>query len=223
MELQERRSTRSRRPPQQARHRKLASQLSEQLVVSQFPPGCKFEFLPKACIDRLVSRGAIIQELSDPANPFKPEDEEFIQWVLHKARKLFLTILDSRLVEGPSDKLYSLDCFQTRGLNDDRMPWTDSSRFRPVDDIENETWFHDVWGKEMDTNFRRSQWRFVVPVITSTQFTYKLQAHQVLPFLHVVGSPKEGAFGRVYCVQVEQSHIDIGFPVDRVSSHPGMY
>ncbi|ENH62796.1 hypothetical protein FOC1_g10006259 [Fusarium oxysporum f. sp. cubense race 1] len=101
------------------------------------------------------------------------------------------------------------------------MPWTDSSRFLPIDDIENETWFHDVWSKEMDTNFRRSQWRFVVPVITSTQFRYRLEAHQVLPFLQVVGNPKEGAFGRVYCVQVEQSHIDIGFPVKRVKETPG--
>ncbi|KAH7216175.1 kinase-like domain-containing protein [Fusarium oxysporum] len=217
MESQERRSTSGRRPPQQARQRNLASQLLEQLVKSQFPPGCKFEFLPKARIDRLVSREAIIQELSDSANPFKPEDEVFIQWILHKARKLFLTILDSRLVEGPSDKLYSLDCFQARGLDDDQMPWTDSSRFLPIDDIENETWFHDVWSKEMDTNFRRSQWRFVVPVITSTQFRYRLEAHQVLPFLQVVGNPKEGAFGRVYCVQIEQSHIDIGFPVKRIA------
>ncbi|KAJ4246499.1 hypothetical protein NW762_013439 [Fusarium torreyae] len=217
MKSQERRSTGCRRPPQQARQRTLVSQLSEQLVYSQFPPGCKFDFLPKACIDRLVSREAIIQELSDPANPFKPEDEAFIQWILHKARKLFLTILDSRIVEGPSDKLYSLDCFQTRGLDDDQMPWTESSRFLPTDNIEDETWFHDVWSKEMDTNFRRSQWRFVVPVITSTQFTYRLQAHQVLPFLEVVGNPKEGAFGRVYCVNVEQSHIDVGFSVKRIA------
>ncbi|KAM0236219.1 hypothetical protein ACHAP5_009470 [Fusarium lateritium] len=207
------RSIGSRRPPQQARQRKLFSQLSEQLVNSQFPPGCKFEFLPKARIDRLVSREAIIQELSDPANPLNPEDEALIQWILNKARKLFLTILDSRLVEGPSDKLYSLHCFQTRGFDDNQMPWTESSRFLSTDDIENETWFHDVWIKYMDTNFRRSQWRFVVPVITSTQFTYRLQAHQVLPFIQVVGHPKEGAFGRVYCVEVEQSHIDIGFPV----------
>ncbi|TXB97036.1 hypothetical protein FocTR4_00011158 [Fusarium oxysporum f. sp. cubense] len=217
MESQECRSTSGRRPPQQPRQRNLASQLSEQLVDSQFPLGCKFKFLPKARIDRLVSREAIIQELSGSANPFKPEDEAFIQWILHKARKLFLTILDSRLVEGPSDKLYSLDCFQARGLDDDQMPWTDSSRFLPIDDIENETWFHDVWSKEMDTNFRRSQWRFVVPVITSTQFRYRLEAHQVLPFLQVVGNPKEGAFGRVYCVQIEQSHIDIGFPVKRIA------
>ncbi|SCO76560.1 uncharacterized protein FRV6_00772 [Fusarium oxysporum] len=217
MESQERRLTSGRRPPQQARQRKLASHLLEQLVDSQFPPGCKFEFLPKACIDRLVSREAIIQELSDPANPFKPEDEAFIQWILHKARKLFLTILDSRLVEGPSEKLYLLDCFQARGLDDDQMPWTDSSSFLPIDDIENETWFHNLWSKEMDKNFRRSQWRFVVPVITSTQFIYRLQAHQVLPFLQVFGSPKEGAFGRVYCVQVEQSHIDIGLPVKRIA------
>ncbi|KAM0228896.1 hypothetical protein ACHAPO_010420 [Fusarium lateritium] len=216
MKPQERRLTSCRRPPQQARQRKLVSQLSEPLVYSQFPPGCSYEFLPKAYIDRLVSRETIVQELFDHENPYKTQDEELIQWILHKARKLFLTILDSRVVETPLEKLYSLDCFQARGLDDDRMPWTDSSNYIPINNTSDEEWFRDVWIKEMNT-FRRSQWRFLVPVIIPTQFIYRLHAHQVLPFLQVVGNYKEGAFGRVYCVEVEPSHIDFGFSVQHIA------
>ncbi|KAL3600107.1 hypothetical protein FPOAC2_04338 [Fusarium poae] len=192
--------------------------MSDQFVHSLFPPTCKFEFLPKESIDKLVLKETVIQELSDPESRFKPaQEEEFIQWILHKAPRLFLTVLDSRIVKEPYDKYYSLCSFRARGFDDDQMPWTDSSILRPIHASSDRGWFDHVWSKEMNTNFRRSQWRFVVPTITSKQFIYKLHAHQVLPFLKVVSDPKEGAFGRVYCVQVEKSHIDIGFLVERIA------
>jgi hypothetical protein len=202
----------------------LVSRMSDQFVHSLFPPTCKFEFLPKESIDKLVLKETVIQELSDPESRFKPaQEEEFIQWILHKAPRLFLTVLDSRIVKEPYDKYYSLCSFRARGFDDDQMPWTDSSILRPIHASSDRGWFDHVWSKEMNTNFRRSQWRFVVPTITSKQFIYKLHAHQVLPFLKVVSDPKEGAFGRVYCVQVEKSHIDIGFLVERVSCYHYVY
>ena len=217
MESSAYRSSRWRRPPR-APPQTLLSNLP--FTYSHFPPSNKLKFLPKFYIDRHVSREAIIQELFDHRNPFRPEyDEELIEWILHNGRKLFLTILDSHIGKTPFDNLCSLECFRARGINDDHMPWTEASRFRPTSDPESEPWFHATWGKHMDY-FERSQWRFLVPVITSDQFTYGLQPDQILPFLRIDGQPKEGAFGRVYCVQVEPSHLDIGVPVKHVSFPP---
>lgn len=209
------RSSRCRRPPPP---QTLLSKLT--FAYSHFPPSNRLKFLPEVCIDRLVSREAVIEELFDDKNPFEPEhDEALIQWILHKGRKLLLTILDTRIAKNPTDNFDSLDCFQAHGVNDDQLPWTDSSRFHPIVDAESEPWFHDTWSLHMDC-FERSQWMFLVPVITSNQFIYRLQAEQILPFLQVDGEPKAGAFGRVYCVEVEPSHIDIGFPIKHVGSDP---
>ncbi|RSL69540.1 hypothetical protein CEP53_002156 [Fusarium sp. AF-6] len=60
----------------------------------------------------------------------------------------------------------------------------------------------------MEYPFQISQWKFVVPVLSTDRFRYSLEPEQILPFTLLDDVVKQGAFGRVYRVGIHHSHID---------------
>lgn len=169
------------------------------------------EFLPQSAISELVDRDAIIRELWEPGKDLTDDDKNLVQWIQNDAPQLFLTMIYSRTpdIDSCSRKCMSMKLFRKHDLSDDRLPLTHTVDFlcTPSTDDEERN-CRNIWNEGMEFYFKPSQWKFVVPVISSTKFTYSLQPGQILPFTVVDDVVKGGAFGRVYRVKIHPSHID---------------
>ncbi|KAM6530315.1 hypothetical protein FALCPG4_008439 [Fusarium falciforme] len=169
------------------------------------------EFLPQSAISELVDRDAIIRELWGPGKDLTDDDKNLLQWIQNDAPQLFLTMIYSRTpdIDSCSRKCMSMKLFRKHDLSDDRLPLTHTVDFlcTPSTDDEERN-CRNIWNEGMEFYFKPSQWKFVVPVISSIKFTYSLQPEQILPFTVVDDVVKGGAFGRVYRVKIHPSHID---------------
>ncbi|KAF4982594.1 hypothetical protein FZEAL_1826 [Fusarium zealandicum] len=189
----------------------LMTKVTRELVESDFPLGSSSWYLPPDSIDKLVTRDAIIQELDLTAGDLVQQYEWLVQWILTEARRVFLTVIESGICGCPHHKVASMKWFCAHGLNDHRLPWIDWDSFPTITPVGDEQiWCHDTWDlKIMNNCFKRCQWKFLVPVICSRHFMYKLHPEQLLPLTRVNKEEmKEGAFGRVYHVEIHRLHID---------------
>ncbi|KAF9882273.1 tol-like protein [Colletotrichum karsti] len=173
------------------------------LVLMLDTSGENLKYLPQDCIQGLVTRKAIADELGLQSND---PDSEFTEWILKAAPKLFLITLSSQFVRGSAELRDSMRLFQLHGFDDSQLPWTDSSAF-PDDSIKG------LWERsEMTDYFPPAQWKLLALVMDSGTFTYKIRPGEILPFTRVLSErPKEGAFGKVYRVKVQPSHTDYSF------------
>ncbi|KAF4842896.1 Cyclin-dependent kinase 2 [Colletotrichum siamense] len=200
------------RPQRDRRKQKnnLQAQIRKSYVDSDFPPGGgKFSYLPRDCIESLVTREAVAAELGLQDLAHQKQYKGLIKWILSSAPRLFLIVLNSQFVRGQEELHDSMALFRSSGFDDSELPWSESCKF-PEDDGGD---LDDTWTRsDMIEHFPPAQWKFLALVIRSEIFTYNVQPKVILPFTQVSSEkPKEGAFGKVYRVKIHQSHTDYSF------------
>ncbi|KAF4884934.1 Cyclin-dependent kinase 2 [Colletotrichum fructicola] len=196
--------------PQKTQNVSLRKQIRKSYVDSNFPPGGgKSKYLPQDHIESLVTREAIAVELGLVSVASQKPYEGLIDWTLKYASRLFLIVLNSQFVRTRTELYDAMALFRSSGLDDSKLPWSETSDF-PDENVEESD---DRWARsEMSEHFSPAQWKFLALVIRSGIFQYTIQPGEILPFTQVSGEkPKEGAFGKVYRVKIQQSHTDYSF------------
>lgn len=183
--------------------RKLVDQIYDKYETSRFDPEEK-HFLPEGCLDELLTLEVVIKELLDK-DDLRPEElrlpekkKDVVDFILSKAPKVFATAV----VSGLRGKLLAVAMvkFHSIGFHDECLPVTEH-------DSKHLKMFQDLWSNMTIRYFRQEQWRFLAPVFSRTNCKLDLKPGHILPFIKKYdNNVKEGAFGRVYRVEIHPAH-----------------
>ncbi|KAG4436079.1 hypothetical protein IFR05_008435 [Cadophora sp. M221] len=164
-------------------------------------------FLPDGCLDSLVTRKSIVEELRD--KELTPEEEErvlhkddqtVVDYVLSEGRKVFaITIISGLRGYDLNEAMWG---FYENDINDASLPIKNTVIADGVEGFPG-----SVWGSARRHVFFQEQWRFLAPVFSKENPAPDLKPHHILPFIRKGKSISEGASGDVYEVGIHPAHL----------------
>jgi hypothetical protein len=178
----------------------LGSQIVRKLDKSVFD---RSEFLPDGCIEKLITKCAVIKELGLTQEDMKKEKSssaKLVEFILNEGRKLFAVMLMSRFKGGDLQK--GMTQFRRNKLGDAFLPITEENEskvpfFNPP---------KKPWDRQSIRAFCIEQWAFLVPVFSDESLNLQLHRNEILPFICQGDDVRSGAFGEVHQVTVHPSH-----------------
>lgn len=155
--------------------------------------------MPEGCLDRLITRDAIIREFSKDDEP--DEDpripEDLISFILQSAKKVLATSLWSGVESRQLQR--AMKIFRFAAFKDSSLPVK-------VLDAREAPWSQLRWNNLKLKTFQETQWKFVVPIFSEKNIKLDLENRHILPFKSVEREVKTGGFSEVYEVTVHESH-----------------
>jgi hypothetical protein len=173
------------------------------------------EFLPDGCIDRLITREAVMSELALTQEDLKKgSNATLLNFILKKGKLIFAILLVSGF--HGTQLANAVTQFGKNKMGDSSLPITE--------DLERSTLFFGSWSKNLRHEFLKKQWAFLSPVFSKERKNLELHPKIILPFTRQENSVKSGAFGEVHQVTVHESHHKDPVLTVRISlSHPFLH
>ncbi|KAL2679081.1 hypothetical protein Neosp_009838 [[Neocosmospora] mangrovei] len=219
---QRRRRPRRRPPPPPP----LSELIFDTLVKSKFDK-TERPFSPEGSIDKYITRASITRALG--AND-STVDEDLIDFILKKAKRVFAIAIYSRLENDQLRK--AMEFFKSHSMSDDGLPfvkaqWGEHAEEPPgledpaepphhsYDSNESADGDYDdgedvdeTWSKISIDGFCKEQWAFCAPVFSTDTINHDLEPDTVIPITAKdTISMAQGSFGSVYRCQVHKSHL----------------
>lgn len=212
----------------------LFEKISESLIDSQFDTGATRMFAPNELIRGLVLPNTVRDTLAKGLPSVQEVDQDLVDYIVFKARKLFAICLMQRLKE--ESLLKAMVLFKGNSMSDTDLPLEQT-----IHDAENDDWekspqkslgaedtavpsnstmkfgskLHEIDpNEEIWKNFgRRSfienhQWMFLAPVFSTKDETQNLKQSSVLPFPRRGKLTEGGGFGIVSRIVIQEEHIE---------------
>lgn len=186
-------------------HLILEDQISHHFVTSEFPPGWTQKYMPRDCLNKLITKSTIIQELSrddmddwgEPSHREVDVDEDLIKFIITSAKKLFAITLISGIA---SKRLHMvMKIFKASHYDDSKLP-TSMDQSKPP-------WSHlSRWSNVVKGRFADNQWIFLAPVFREDQVRMELDNRHILPFKLASDQRREGNFSDVWEVTINKAH-----------------
>jgi len=172
----------------------------------------KDDFLPDGCIDRLITKEAVISELTLTQDDLKKDSTaKLLNFILRKGKLIFAILLVAGF-QG-TQLVKAVTQFRKSKMGDSSLPITE--------EIKRNTPFFGSWSQSSSHNFLKKQWAFLSPVFSQERKNLELHPKVILPFTCQADSVKSGAFGEVHQVTVHPSHHKDPVLTVRISlSHP---
>lgn len=180
------------------------------------------DFLPEGYVSQLIT-GENVSSLLPGAPP------SLVQFVCHRARKVFLTVLwccDASQIGSV------MESFRQHELTDDHLPIDNIAKdgtcmaeeeLECTHDVALDAFHHDPWEPHNVSHFYKDQWIFCSPVFKKTDFKQKLKAGSILPFTWVSKNQMEGHFSTVFEAKLHADHQDEFSRVRRRGSLDGSF
>ncbi|KAM0421334.1 hypothetical protein ACHAPT_010865 [Fusarium lateritium] len=173
-------------------------------------------FSPDGSLDHLLTKTSVGRVFGAGKEPWLPETERLVGYILTKAKKLFAIALHTSLVRSPDQLRKVMETFQTESVTDDDIPlqeswWNESGLLYP----ENEESDDDLSGSEIAAPLYRAdvaifcekQWTFKAPVFSTAKFNHDLESQSILPFTKKGPEPDAGSFGCVTQYKIHPDHM----------------
>ncbi|KAI0454926.1 hypothetical protein F5B21DRAFT_473906 [Xylaria acuta] len=188
----------------------LRDEINDALVESAFDSGRRF--LPEGSLDRLVTseniRGALTYRSAG-----NEEIQALVDFVLTKARKIFVIIVDTDMIDVGD----ALESFRKSGVTDRHLPLPREliNCGRMKDQSMGKDCHHDAaldafhekpWRRSAISAFYHSQWQFLAPLFTPDHDDMTLDVRAILPLVHVGRDARMGFFSEVYEVELHRDH-----------------
>ena len=167
------------------------------------------EFMPRGQVNAIITRPAVRDVLLE-RNVEKQNIPELVDRILQGARRIFAILVCIRIPE------YLLNF-----VHRDQLQPTNLDHLLPFELATLQTWLPDSAApRRPSREFHLEQWRFAVPVFDGTVFRRVLDTKITLPYLvdEPMDERQEGAYGRMYKVQIERSHRQFNRSQNLVSS-----
>lgn len=194
-----------RRPRRKSSNRSLSDQIIDNYALSKFDSEEK-HFLPAGTLGKLVTKAAILKELEcvPPASTadFTPAEDhdikEITEFIDQKAKTSFAIAVVSGL--HGADLFDSMLDLKEDGFTDSSLPMnkTTLEKYHSRDD--------QLWSRTRIHNFCQEQWKFLAPVFSMKEPKFYLEHGHILPIISKSDTPKEGAFGQVFAVEIHEAH-----------------
>jgi hypothetical protein len=153
-------------------------------------------FLPQSFLSEFITKTAVAEELEE--NMDIGNDSGLVNFIVESAKKVFATAIISAIY---GSNLYMLmKRFQENEFDDKRLPLKrDTMLALPY-------FQGKFWNKLRTHNFLQSQWVFLAPVFSKSQFKIDLEPEHIFPFTWVSNDAKNGTFSIVYQAMIHESH-----------------
>ncbi|KAK4208537.1 kinase-like domain-containing protein [Rhypophila decipiens] len=181
-------------------------------------------FVPEGCLDILITRDAVIPELSegDDYDDASDELDELAIFIERKAKKVFTILVRYMGWEG-SKLVRAMRAFKDHDFTDESLPVPRPKAHNPgshILDSLNPRKGRGLWSAPSIDNFFHSQWRVIVPVFGS--FTgsvfHDLGPYHILPFIRRFDSKAaSGSFGTVHEYRIHPNHISNQLKIKEIS------
>lgn len=160
------------------------------------------DFLPCHCIDKLITKEAILEEFGIDDEP-TPEETYLNTFILQHARKTFATAIICGI--GGNDLYQVMKRFQDDNFTDEFLPvnkeTTDRLQcFQPTRGRDKS------WTLLRNRDFLEKQFIFLAPVFSKSVFKMNLEPGHIFPFIEKSSEAKEGTFSHVHRVTIHDSH-----------------
>lgn len=171
-------------------------------------------FLPLETLNQVVTRTSILLALE--INTPSDEENELITFILNNAKRTFATTV----FVGVRPLRNAIQLFRTNGFDDRRLPMkelpADDAASHPFAAMESTTMRsrRRMWTQARILNFYEHQWKFLVPVFSTTEIYCDL-GEQTIPFIKRINNVREGSFGSLIPYTVHPDHIQ--YPDNSVS------
>jgi hypothetical protein len=175
----------------------LQDQILEHYAWSKFD-NPKREFLPEGWIANLLTRQAIITDLELEQSTLEKKDGDLVDFIFQHGKKLFAILIVMDLSR--RNKLLAMNKFKqtTPQFTDKSLPLKEDARLDCFND--------EPWTNLRRSNFLTTQWTFLAPVFSTTNFQLKLEPNCILPFTWKSDDVKGGAFSQVFEVTIHEDH-----------------
>jgi hypothetical protein len=167
------------------------------------------DFLPYGHLANILTREAVGKVLEMMAHDLL--DDEKLHFDIQHTSRLLLWICDAGLVLfatliqcglSPRKIYLSLAYFERRRFDDSCLPLEAPAKKYSVP----KQFPKKLWQPRHLDNFYERQWRFLVPVFSSSQYHYDLAAQTILPFTGDMKDIVNGGFSSVMKVEIHPSH-----------------
>lgn len=157
------------------------------------------EYLPEGKLETLVTATDIGRILSTSKSL---GDDELVHWIAVNAKKVFaLTVI---VTKSSIKTRQAMILFRTEGFTDKSLP-VDNPREK--DKIKQDLPKSLTWHLSDRFTFYQTQFQFLAPVFEKKTYSFNLREEHILPFNSCMDrAPGDGAFSKVYCLEIEQSH-----------------
>ncbi|KAH8779028.1 hypothetical protein BGZ57DRAFT_761135 [Hyaloscypha finlandica] len=153
-------------------------------------------FLPQSFLSELITKAAVAGELEE--NLDIDNDSGLVNYIVESAKRVFATAIISA-VDGSN--LYMLmKRFQENEFDDRCLPLKRNAM------LALSCFQGKFWNEHRTHKFLHSQWVFLAPVFSKSQFKIDLEPEHIFPFTWVSNVTKEGACSIVYQATIHESH-----------------
>jgi hypothetical protein len=153
-------------------------------------------FLPLSFLSVFITKAAVAEELEQ--NLDIDNDSDLVNFIVESAKKVFATAIVSAI---DGSNLYMLmKRVQENEFDDMCLPLKrDTMSTLPCFQGE-------FWNELRTQRFLQSQWVFLAPVFSKSQFKIDLEPEHIFPFTWVSNDAKQGIFSNVYEATIHESH-----------------
>jgi len=169
------------------------------------------EFLPHNIPSKIITQDAILGEFQEIVT--SPISQDLVRFIHHHAKVVFLLTISINLVG--QDLYNAMELFQSQNFADGCLPVSKMC----TDPEYGAVFSHRMWTKMRKKSFSDNQWWFIAPVFTKDKFAYSFQLDCILPFKWTNKIIKEGAFSRVFQIEIHPYHHEQRFTVCLDTGH----
>lgn len=167
----------------------LTTILRRKLVRSKFDR-TPHDFIPAGIVDCLVTETAVRFELRF-GEPGIENNDDLVDFILKRARKAFATMVSANVKT--QDLKKAMVWFKKNEIDDQNLPVVRRTEF---------------WTRSWRWDFFQNQWRFFVPIFSTSDDSHDLEEAQILPFISKLSGSGRGSFGEVSQYVLHRKHMD---------------
>jgi hypothetical protein len=166
-------------------------------------------FLPCGELADILTQEAVGKELKRMAHDLYDDEKDYFDthytsqltdWTCDKALAIFATVMQCGLT--PRKVYLSLANFERRRFDDSCLPINTPTAASSVP----KQFRKKFWKQLQLEEFYEKQWRFLVPVFSSSQYYYDLADQTILPFTGDMRDVVNGGFSSVRKVEIHPRH-----------------
>jgi len=169
------------------------------------------KFMPNGDLDELITRASVLDAMEIEESESDPQDEMLVEYVLHKAKKVFAIAVSIDLDQQEGLLKNAMQKFRRYSIDDSKLPFKDTPDSILATLEPGVRHRSKIWRESRIHDFFNNQWRFLVPVFLAHPQTdirnYSLPSSTIFPVINKQEGPGEGAFGKVFKSEIHPKHI----------------
>lgn len=164
------------------------------------------DFWPASIIRDLTTKDTVRQVLYSNSEDY---NEELVNFISIHAKRLFC--LTATTLGSAQKLLTAMKLFYEKDYKDSDLSAETLDDIKAADnhtaiDEQLKSLDKKLWRKKAVYDFQETQWKALVPILSTAQSNYNFKPKTILPFISIENNVGSGAFSRVHKVEIHPDH-----------------